>query len=293
MHHFSRRMLIRRATMAGASAGALSLLAACGSSAVEVSEEPTVTRIPVEGAPTDVPSDAQPGSSPAAGGEQVAEATPAADGAAQSGGGETVELEAYDIGWTQSELTVPVGGTIDMYNSGSTDHNFAVEGYNEDSPVDLPVGGEVVEWPIPAELTPGEYVYYCEIPGHRQAGMEGVLTITEAGASTAGSAESPSAATDGAQGSSQVKLEAYDIGWTQTEITVPSGGTVQMTNVGVSEHNFAIDGYKNDEVLEDLPPGGEPVDWQVPADLGPGTYTYYCEIPGHRAAGMEGTLTVT
>jgi uncharacterized cupredoxin-like copper-binding protein len=28
-------------------------------------------------------------------------------------------------------------------------------------------------------------------------------------------------------------------------------------------------------------------------DLKPGKYTFYCDIPGHESAGMEGTLTVT
>lgn len=298
LHQFSRRVLLRRVATAGASAGALGLLAACGSSAVEVSEEPTVTRIPVEGAPTDIPSDASPSGSPTGDGEQVAEGSPAGDDTAAggdtaaAGGGEAVELEGFDIGWTQETLSVPVGGTINMYNSGSAQHNFVVEGYNEDSPVDLPVGGEIVEWQVPEDLTPGEYVFYCAVPGHREAGMEGVLTITEAGAAPAGGAEGSAPPEQGAAGASVVQLEGFDIGWTQTDLEVPSGGTIEMTNVGSAEHNFAIDGYKDGEVLQDIPIGGEPVQWPVPADLAPGEYTFFCAVPGHRQAGMEGTLTI-
>jgi azurin len=51
-----------------------------------------------------------------------------------------------------------------------------VEGYNDDAPVDMPIG-ETVPWTVPADLAPGTYTFYCAIPGHR-ALMEGTITIT-------------------------------------------------------------------------------------------------------------------
>ena len=40
--------------------------------------------------------------------------------------------------------------------------------------------------------------------------------------------------------------------------------------------------------LVDIPPGETK---QIDANAPPGTYEYYCNIPGHNAAGMLGTLT--
>lgn len=297
---FSRRTVLRRAAAYGAAVPAMALLAACGSSAIDVAQEPTVTRIPVEGAPTDIPSDVDPNASPAPEGE---EAPPPAEGEAPAGEGEApasagapVLLEAVDIAWNQETLNVAVGGSIDLVNLGASPHNFAIEGYNDGAPVDMPIGGELVNWPVPADLAEGEYVYYCAVPGHR-ALMEGVLTIGGAAAAPADAASGGGAAPPPAEGAGQapaggapVLLEGVDIAWNQETLTVPVGGSIDLVNLGASAHNFAVEGY-NDDAPVDMPIGGEVVNWPVPADLAAGEYTYYCAIPGHRAL-MEGVLTI-
>ena len=40
---------------------------------------------------------------------------------------------------------------------------------------DVVTDGETTE--ASAELEPGEYAYYCAVPGHREGGMEGTLTV--------------------------------------------------------------------------------------------------------------------
>jgi plastocyanin len=54
-------------------------------------------------------------------------------------------------------------------------------------------------------------------------------------------------------------------------------------------HDIAIEGNGVNEKGETVQDGGVS---KVSVDLEPGEYTYYCTLPGHRAGGMEGKLTV-
>jgi uncharacterized cupredoxin-like copper-binding protein len=53
-------------------------------------------------------------------------------------------------------------------------------------------------------------------------------------------------------------------------------------------HDIAIKGAVN-QVGPVVSGGGVST---VTATLSPGTYTFYCSVPGHEQAGMKGTLTV-
>lgn len=55
-------------------------------------------------------------------------------------------------------------------------------------------------------------------------------------------------------------------------------------------HAIAIEGKGVDKDGEVVQPGGTS---SLTAKLAPGTYTFYCPVPGHRAGGMTGTLTVS
>jgi len=75
-----------------------------------------------------------------------------------------------------------------------------------------------------------------------------------------------------------------------TELTAAAGTiTVTLTSEDAVEHDFVIEEIGDEEVVYSGP--GETNSGTV--DLEAGTYTFYCSIPGHRTAGMEGTLTVT
>jgi plastocyanin len=67
--------------------------------------------------------------------------------------------------------------TLAYTNPSPVVHNIYLEDENQEVLAESEdvMGGDETE--ISAQLAPGEYTYFCAIPGHRQAGMEGVLTV--------------------------------------------------------------------------------------------------------------------
>ena len=65
--------------------------------------------------------------------------------------------------------------TITMDNPSAVPHGIAVEGNGVDK------DGKIVNQngtsTVSASLKPGKYTFYCPVPGHRQAGMQGTLTV--------------------------------------------------------------------------------------------------------------------
>jgi plastocyanin len=106
---------------------------------------------------------------------------------------------------------------------------------------------------------------------------------TEAGAGQAKEAEGGSAALD---------IEAGEgLAFTSDTATAKAGKvTVNFTNSQPLTHDVAIEDSSGKTIgkTELIAEGSD----STTVDLKPGEYTYYCTVPGHREAGMEGTLTV-
>jgi plastocyanin len=109
--------------------------------------------------------------------EPAAEETTTDDGGG-GGGGTTIALAADPGGalaFDQTELTAAAGEvTIELTNDSGMPHNVEVEGNGVEE-----VSETITEGTTSLTLTlePGEYEFYCAVPGHREGGMEGTLTV--------------------------------------------------------------------------------------------------------------------
>jgi plastocyanin len=119
---------------------------------------------------------------------------------------------------------------------------------------------------------------------------------SSAAASTStGSPTTSSTASTGANGGAQVlHLAANTEGqlkYDTTSLTAKSGKvSIAFTNASPLAHNVTVASSSGAVVGATATFQGGSRTFSL--DLAPGTYKFYCTVPGHRAAGMEGTLTV-
>lgn len=107
------------------------------------------------------------------GGEEAAPATTAAAAEAT-----TLELAADPGGalaFDAAELEAPAGEVaLVLVNDSPLPHDVSIEGNGVAVAGETFTGGTRT---TVATLEPGTYTFYCSVPGHREGGMEGTLTV--------------------------------------------------------------------------------------------------------------------
>jgi plastocyanin len=130
-------------------------------------------------------------------------------------------------------------------------------------------------------------------------GMPRVAAAGPAGIVAApGVAPAPAAApaVPGAK-ATDLKITATDLKFTPPTLQAKAGQPVRVTfeNKGVIEHDLTFPAIPSDKPagsLKSVAKPGQTTTLEFTPTT-PGTYEYVCTIPGHKEAGMKGTITVT
>jgi nitrite reductase (NO-forming) len=212
---------------------------------------------------------------------------------------------------------------ITLVNGDALEHDIVLPDFNASS-ASIRAKGESTVIVFEAGQT-GDFVYYCSIPGHRQAGMEGRLVVSEASAEAPSSAPSiVRAATDLPGPLSVTTPQHHSINietvelvgqlangvtytyWTFDELVpgpflrVQAGDTVDIILKNREDSLFT---HSIDLHAVNGPGGGAAVTQVAPGEeksftfkaLNPGLYVYHCATPmvaHHIASGMYGLILV-
>lgn len=133
------------------------LLAACGRGEPSIASKPDTGGMPGMNAMDEPPSN-----------DDHAKASAVASGARK------VSIEATSFRFRPAEIRVRLGDDVAAtLTSLDVLHDFTIDELDAHvaaGPGETATGGFTVN-------KPGRYGYYCSVPGHRQAGMEGVLVV--------------------------------------------------------------------------------------------------------------------
>ena len=96
-------------------------------------------------------------------------------GTGEDGGATTFTVTAKEFAFDPATLSVPADEevTIEVVNAGTVEHDFTLDeaGAKIPTPATETASGSFT-------VAAGTYTFYCSVPGHREAGMEGSLTAS-------------------------------------------------------------------------------------------------------------------
>ena len=123
----------------------------------------------------------------------------------------------------------------------------------------------------------------------------GASSSSSSAASAPSSSSSAAATPSGGTASGSVAVAADPSGqlkFTTDSLTAKAGTVhISFTNKSPLGHNLTLVKSSGGGPLAATPTFSGATR-TLTVKLTPGTYTYYCSVPGHRMAGMQGTLTV-
>lgn len=220
---------------------------------------------------------------------------------------EPIRLWVMNAGPTLTNAFHVIGAVFDqVYVSGNPATPLkGVQTWNVE-----PGGGAMFELAIPDE---GLYPFVTHAFAYTGRGAVGVIKVSDDappapssypaiaspfdGGLTEASGTIPAAGPEAVEGPSGdeaggsaggLTLTATITGFTPSTLEAEAGAiTITYVNQDPMVHDFVIDELGLREVFEPNDTGT----FSFQAE--PGTYTFYCSIPGHRDAGMEGTLKVS
>lgn len=218
------------------------------------------------------------------------------------------------------EIQANVGDKIifDVINAGKSFHSFGVTDSSEG--IGLILSGTAIADPnnplkpnqggqstfIPTRE--GTYYYICTVPGHREQGMQGTITVgpKQSAGQAAPTGNKVSFDLNFVE-SSDFRTLAFNAlpgeDGNNPEIKVKSGDsvTIHVKNAGKSFHSFGVVTNPEDpttvvsgsairDANNPLKPGEEGETTFTAGALG--TYYYICTVPGHSLQGMKGSFII-
>jgi plastocyanin len=140
------------------------------------------------------------------------------------------------------------------------------------------------------ELAHANEIYEGE--AHEEPGSQAAGEAEESGeAEETEEKEAPEPAAKGPGGELQLAADPSAIAYDKTELTSKPGNvTIDFTNPAPLEHDVVVEDEGGAELAasEVITEGKS----SATGEFAAGTYTFFCSVPGHREAGMEGTLSV-